>query len=220
MPTVWFIRHGESESNADLRTTHPAESALTPAGEREAEAVANCFPQAPDLIVTSPYLRARQTAELTQDRFPRVPVEEWPVYEFTYLDPVRYLNTTGSERMPYALRFWERNDPTYKDGGEGESFAELMGRVDESSRRLRRHPAEFIVVFSHGLFLRALTWALLAGSCEATADGMLRYRHFIQSVWLENGAIIKCRFTPDGEIYFTGFEDAHLIAVQNPSPAG
>jgi probable phosphoglycerate mutase len=209
---VWFVRHGESESNADLRTIHPAESALTPTGQAEAQMLARSFPQKPSLIIVSPYLRARQTAEATRARFPSVPVEEWPVYEFTYLDPVRYLNTTGSERMPYALAYWQRNDPTYKDGGVGESFVELMDRVDETIRRLRQHSAEFVIVFSHGLFLRALVWSLLTGECEATENAMRRYRHFIQSIWMDNGAIFKCRFEPDGDIYFTGFDTDHLTA--------
>jgi len=210
MPTVWFARHGESESNADLRTVHPAESALTPAGRAEAQLLARCFYQQPSLIVVSPYLRARQTAEATQARFPSAPVEEWPVYEFTYLDPARYLNTTGSERMPYSLKYWQRNDPAYKDGGVGESFVELMGRVDDTIGRLRRHAADFIIVFSHGLFLRALLRSLLTGECQATEAAMLSYRHFIQSIWMENGAVFRCQFEPEGEIYLTGFDTSHL----------
>lgn len=101
MPKVWLIRHGESESNADLRTSHPSETTLTPKGLIEAERVAGRFVEAPDLIVVSPYLRSRQTAEPTLQRFAEIAIEEWPVHEFTYLHPNRYRDTMGSERMPH-----------------------------------------------------------------------------------------------------------------------
>jgi 2,3-bisphosphoglycerate-dependent phosphoglycerate mutase len=216
MPEVWFIRHGESVSNANLRTTHPAKSALTPKGIAESEAVAATFEKKPSLIVLSPYLRARQTAEPTIRRFAPVPQEEWPVYEFTYLDPIRYLNTTGKERGPFSEAYWGRNDPSYKDGGVAESFAELMERVGETRSRLQRHSADFIAVFSHGLFLRALLWTLLTGNREATPEAMKQFYNFMWGLRMLNGAILKSEFRESGEVYFSSFKVSHL-APENPS---
>ena len=73
MPVVWFIRHGQSESNADLRTSHPADSALTPIGHEESRLISNALSQPPDLFVLSPFLRARQTAVPTLDQYPHHP---------------------------------------------------------------------------------------------------------------------------------------------------
>lgn len=73
MSQVWLIRHGESVSNADLPTGDPAESALTEKGFRQAELIAAAFVGQPDLIVISPYLRARQTAVPTRSRFTNLP---------------------------------------------------------------------------------------------------------------------------------------------------
>ena len=210
MSTVWFIRHGESISNADLPTGDPAESALTPQGFQEAARISQAFIETPDLIVISPYLRARQTAVPTCNRFTHVPHEEWPVHEFTYLSPARYQGTRGTERRPLASAYWQRNDPHEKEGDAGESFAELMARVQEIMRRLRQHPAQFTVVFSHGLFLRALIWSLLTGITTATPSTMTRYAHFIQAAVIPNGAIIKAHFPPTGPIYISGFDTAHL----------
>lgn len=213
MRRVWFIRHGESESNANLRTTHPAESALTPKGVLEAEAVAGSLDEKPSLIVCSPYLRARQTAEPTIRRFEPVPQENWPVYEFTYLDPARYQGTTGRERRPYAVAYWERNDPSYKEGGVGESFVELMDRIRDTRTRLEAREDDFILVFSHGLFLRALLWSLMARCEEATPETMQQYYRFIWSIWMPNGAILKSEFRDGGEIFFSRFQVDHVFSL-------
>jgi phosphohistidine phosphatase SixA len=45
--------------------------------------VAARWTEVPGLIVTSPYLRARQTAAPTIERFAKVPTEIWPIREFT-----------------------------------------------------------------------------------------------------------------------------------------
>ncbi|MCP4427046.1 MAG: histidine phosphatase family protein [Chloroflexi bacterium] len=210
MSEVWLIRHGESISNANLPTGDPSQSALTEKGVAEAEQIVKAFVEAPDLIVVSSYLRARQTAVPTQQRFPHIPTEEWPVHEFTYLNPVRYQGTTGTERRPFALAYWERNDPHENEGGAGESFAELMERVQETTARLRQNLAEFIVVFSHGLFLRALVWSILTGIAEATPKAMKRYSHFTQAAKISNGAIIKAQFPVEGPIFISNFDIEHM----------
>ena len=210
MPVVWFIRHGESESNADLKTKHPADSALTELGHREASLVVGAFSQSPELIVVSPFWRARQTAVPTITQFPHIPVETWPVEEFTYLDPVHYDGTTGSERWPAAHSYWGRNDPQYKDGGVGESFAEMVARVTAVIAHLQQRPEAFIAVFSHGLFLRALLLRLIVGSLADTAEEMRHYSHFVRALHMPNGAILQAAFTPDAPVTFTGFLTDHL----------
>lgn len=210
MPVVWFIRHGESESNANLKTTHPAQSALTPQGHEESLKVPLAITQQPDLLVVSPYLRAQQTAVPTQEKFPDASVETWSVEEFTYLDPIEYKDTTGADRWPAAKAYWEDNDPQLKHGGKGESFAELMERVQLLQTRLAQHPSDFIVVFSHGLFLRALLHTQIVGQYDATPEMMERYRHFIWGVHMPNCAILKTTIDANGRFTFSGYDTAHL----------
>ncbi len=161
MAEVWFIRHGESISNANLATKHPELSELTPKGHEEAKQIVAAFTKRPDLIVVSSYVRAKETAVCTINHFPSVPIEEWPVHEFTYLHPERYNGTTGSDRRPIAMSYWQRNDPFENEDEGGESFAELMIRIESLIARLELHPAQFIAIFTHGLFMRALIWMLL-----------------------------------------------------------
>ncbi len=212
MQKVWFIRHGESVSNADLPTVHPAESELTSRGHEEAMLIAQAFTAVPDLIVVSSYVRARETAVPTQTRFPHVPVTTWPVHEFSYLHPERYNGTTGTERSPFAQAYWQRNDPWEEEGGGGESFAALLARVQETLQLVREETVGFTAVFSHGLFLRALLWSVLTGITEASPEAMERYRHFASGVWLPNGAILEALVMADGRLFFSGFQTAHMVA--------
>jgi len=210
MSVVWFVRHGQSESNADLRTTHPAESGLTPLGHEEARQVAAALTRPPDLFVVSPFLRARQTAVPTLTQYPHVPVETWAVQEFVYLDPLHYKDTTGTERWPLAKAYWERNDPGFKSSPDAESFVELMARVTAVRAQCQARSEAYIIVFSHGLFLRALLLSLILDRTEATPDLMARYAHFIQAVQMPNGSILPVDFAPNGPITFSGFDTRHL----------
>lgn len=210
MKKIWFIRHGESVSNANLRTTHPAKSALTEKGLDEARLIATAFEEKPDLIVTSSFLRAQQTAVPTIEHFEPIPVIEWPVHEFTYLHPDRYNGTTGTERGPHALAYWERCDPHEKELGAGESFAELLARVQETKNRCRTMTESFVAVFTHGLFTRALLWSWVTGIEVATASTMERYSHFVRGVWMPNGSILEVTLAENGRFAFSGFQTAHM----------
>ena len=98
-----FIRHGESTGNAGIPCN---DLALKDLGWRQASEVAASWTETPDLIVTSPYLRTQQTAAPTIERFPEVPLEVWPIQEFTYLQPSRWNGTLSSERMQFIERYW------------------------------------------------------------------------------------------------------------------
>ena len=99
---VFLIRHGQSESNAGLPSADPGAIPLTAAGHRQAEQVARALADVPALIVTSTYLRARQTAQPTVSRFPAAACQEWPVHEFTYLGDLH--GRASTPRGTRALR--------------------------------------------------------------------------------------------------------------------
>ena len=73
---VHLIRHAESMSNAGYATQDPASILLSERGRMQAVRLAESIAEAPDLIVVSPYIRTRLTAEPLCRKFPLVPVEE------------------------------------------------------------------------------------------------------------------------------------------------
>jgi probable phosphoglycerate mutase len=210
MPVVWFIRHGESRANVGERTSHPARIELTSAGWEQAKCVASAFVVPPALIVISPYVRAKQTALPTIQRFVNVAQEEWPVQEFTYLAPYRYSNTTRAERLPVVNEYWDRKDVNYVDGDGAESFADFMKRVENALDRLEQCKTDPVAVFSHGQFIRAAMWKLLSGSKVITGQEMAHFRQFLREFGLPNGAIVKMSFAGKAIKWMSPILTSHL----------
>ncbi|AXM95633.1 histidine phosphatase family protein [Pseudomonas plecoglossicida] len=177
MLTVHFVRHGESAANAGTATSDPALIPLTDLGWVQARAVAETFLQAPTLIVTSPYERAADTAKPTIGRFPGVPVEVWPVEEFTYLSPSRCANTTAADRRPWVESYWTSADPECLDGPGTESFASLIQRARESLRQLHGMPGT-VAVFGHGQFIQAVRWLVTEAPERVDSEAMRAFRRF------------------------------------------
>lgn len=152
-----FIRHGQSTGNAGIPSPDLPSIALTELGRAQAYGVAAGWTETPALIVTSPYLRTRQTAAPTVERFPDVPVEVWPIEEFIYLQPARWNGTRSTQRMPHLVRYWAEADPDYCDGEGAESFGALLRRAEAALARLATMPESALVyVFSHGQFIQAV----------------------------------------------------------------
>lgn len=180
---IVFIRHGESEAHVGKAATHIEEVGLTPLGEEKALEIASEFPRAPDLIVVSPYLRAWETADPTIKRFSETPHAIWPeVQEFTYLGSLAGMFMTKPERSTYVKAYWDRCDPHYKDGN-AESFAEFIGRARVALKKLRAEleKRNFIVVFTHEQFIRAVQCLLLAWEegAEKEAQCMKDFRKML-----------------------------------------
>jgi glutamine cyclotransferase len=105
---VFLIRHGESESNAGLASSDPGSIPLMPDGHRQAGQIARVFSDIPALIVTSPYLRARQTAQPTISGLPAAASQAHrrlarPDYAEVIGDPVDCLNAGRLAERPGAL---------------------------------------------------------------------------------------------------------------------
>jgi len=210
MKEIWLIRHGESESNAGLPTADTAKIALTPTGIAQSKHVVAAFTRPPSLIVTSPYLRSIQSAQPTIARFPQAHVEEWPVHEYTYLSLASRHNTTRQGRKPLIDAYWKRCDPQYIDGDGAESFAALVARAKQVLERIKRLDDDFVAIFSHGHFMRALLWVLLARPIEIDADTMSRCRSFTSGFSVPNASIMKMYVNDAKELFVSTFSVVHL----------
>ena len=189
MKKIWFVRHGESAANAGEATRDHRTIPLSQLGEEQARAVSIIIPR-PQLIVTSPYLRARQTADPLMRLYPDVPVETWDcVHEFVYLSPRTFTGTTSAQRRPRVIAYWRHLDPDYVDGDDAESYQHLLQRIHQTIDRLRSRPESFIVVFSHAQFMRNLLLVMQEPDLTPR-EYMQRFR---KSATIRNGQIVEIR---------------------------
>ncbi len=194
---VWFIRHGESLANAGLRTKEAPTYPLTDIGFAQAEKCAAALHAAPDLIITSPYLRAQQTALPTRRRHADAPYEEWPVQEVQYLDPALCVDTTQDERRALSHAYWEQCDPHFA-APNAESFAAFIARVQQALERLAQRTEPRIFVFSHGQWMSALAWLITTRPAVMDSAAMRDYYDFLHLHEVPNCAILPLHFHAEG----------------------
>jgi 2,3-bisphosphoglycerate-dependent phosphoglycerate mutase len=177
---IILVRHGQSVTNAGGRAADQVSNALTELGRAQAIRFAERIDCKPALIVVSPFLRAQQTAEPLRRRFPDVRVEEWPIQEFSFLNPALHRGTSELDREPHAVAYWQREDPAYADGPEAESFTLFLDRAREMIRLLADRQLATkgcIVVFTHGYFMQAVRMVLLFPSAT-DAELMANFQRF------------------------------------------
>jgi broad specificity phosphatase PhoE len=143
---LWVIRHGETEWSRDgLHTSH-TELELTPNGEEVARRLADRLEGVEfDLVLSSPRLRARRTAELAG--FTDVELDE-DLTEWDYGDYEGLTTATIRETVP-GWTVWSHPCPG------GEHAEQVTRRMDRLVARVREHGGR-VLVFSHGHASRAL----------------------------------------------------------------
>ncbi|HEX4576483.1 MAG TPA: histidine phosphatase family protein [Edaphobacter sp.] len=200
---IILVRHGESVTNAGGKAADHISNPLTELGRAQARDFAERLDCKPTLIVISPFLRAQQTAEPLRQRFPDVPVEEWPVEEFSYLNPLLHQGTSEADREPDVVAYWQRQDPAYIEGPGAESFTLFLDRAREAIRRLlSRDSGGRIVIFTHGFFMQAFRLVLLfPNATDAELMANFRRFHFVNLIQNIDSLEFEVR---DGKIKLVG----------------
>jgi broad specificity phosphatase PhoE len=161
---VFFLRHGESRSNAASGTVAlPEEEGdrLSDLGRRQAEAAAELIAAELDIsrIVCSPMGRARETAAPIAATTGCEPeIWDW-IHELQEPPDYPSLPEEEQQRTRWSNRMREHaEDPDHRPNG-GESFADIAARVERARRQLVADDVDRTLVVSHGIFLR-FTFAL------------------------------------------------------------
>jgi probable phosphoglycerate mutase len=180
LPTLTLVRHGETEWSRTHRHTGRTDLPLEPAGEQEARATAGPLGRLrPALVLSSPLLRARETASLagfgreTDSRLELDPdLMEWDYGDYEG----RTTASIHTERPGWLL---------FRDGcPNGEDAAQVGARADRVLARARSVEGD-VLLFSHGHFSRVLAarWLGLPagyGRCftlSTAAISVLGYEH-------------------------------------------
>ena len=171
-----LVRHGQSEANARGLMCGRADPPLTETGRRQARALAAGLPR-PTRLVTSPLVRARETAALLGAEVPVEVDTRWTEMDYGELDGQPMTALDGD-----AWQAW-RSDPEHVPAG-GESLVAVRDRVAAACVDLAAEAAEGeVVVVSHVSPIKAaISWALgvvdqrdvnavQTEALEAVADG-------------------------------------------------
>jgi broad specificity phosphatase PhoE len=180
-----------------LATLRPEDVGLTDKGWKQAKAIAHFLREAqfhPDFVITSSYLRTKQTAAPTTLALPSVLEEEQPVHEFTYLSAWLEKFATVDDRRPYVDAYWQISDPEYNDGPGAESFNQFINRVRDFKTRLEATELDTMAVFTHEQFISAFLWLLKKGEVTPTSKEMSEFRAFLFANPIPNGAIVQMKF--------------------------
>lgn len=208
MKDIWLIRHAESMANVGAATPTPSEIPLTDKGFWQANELGRALPSRPDLVVVSPFVRTQQTAEPFLQRIDKMRVEVLDVQEFTYLSTERCRNTTYLERKPLVAEFWQRNDPSYCDGGNAESFAEFIGRVDRFIDYVRDEETRLAYVFTHEQFIKGLMFRVYFENATVDANFMSGFCQFMNSFKVSNVAVIRSLLDAEARLLLGKIDDS------------
>lgn len=180
---VWIVRHGESAGNVAAEAAHGASLAridiaerdvdvpLSTRGERQADAVGRWFAdlpagERPDTVLTSPYLRARQTSDrirlaggVARDAPGPVADERLREKELGILDR---LTRTGVEQLyPEQAEMRRRLGKFYHRPPSGESWCDVILRLRNVLDTVSlHHGGKRVLIVAHQVVVLCLRYLI------------------------------------------------------------
>ncbi|MFZ1075726.1 MAG: histidine phosphatase family protein [Minisyncoccia bacterium] len=187
---VYFVRHGQSTGNITPVFQSP-DSPLSEKGKEQAERIAERISKISfDALISSPYPRAKQTAEVIAKAAGKEP--EFSDLFVERMKPTSVNGKTYEDKEATALwREWERS--LYITGmraGDGENYDDHVARADRALEYLAARPEKSLVVVTHGYFLRTIVARTIVG--DLLSGELLR--RFQRIAAMENTGISVLRF--------------------------
>jgi broad specificity phosphatase PhoE len=184
--TYVFVRHGESVGNVESRWQGQSDYVLTEKGRAQARALAQRWKSEGvrfNLIISSPLVRARETAEIIAAALD-AKVELDPILMERHIGEMEGLTAEEVRKKPHPP-FVTPYDPI---GGEGEGDWALFLRAGQALHALVRRPPGSYLIVSHGGILNQLMNAIIGIAPHVDPSGV-RFR-------FENTAFARVIYYP------------------------
>jgi probable phosphoglycerate mutase len=125
---LYVVRHGETQANVEKRYRGSLDPDLTEQGRQQARALGGQLPRMIDVLISSPRLRATQTAALANETL-NLPVEIMDC--FRERDVGVFEGLTQGEARERFPALWSQNITRSWDAAptSGESIADVVKRV-------------------------------------------------------------------------------------------
>ena len=175
--TFIFLRHGESIGNAEGKHQGQADFMLTDKGRAQSSALAERWLKAGqhfDQAISSPLMRARETAEIITQAL-SLPLGFDPLWMERDNGLLAGLHPAEAiQRYPRPLFI----HPYQAVGETGESQWELYLRAGQGVQSLLNHPSGTYLIVSHGGILNMVFYAILGIAPHANFAGpRFRFRN-------------------------------------------
>lgn len=151
-----LIRHGHTKATEEGRLYTDPNAPLTEKGRLQAQAAADwVVSQKPDLLLSSPSLRVRTTADIIGESLNQQPIiieglNEWHVGDW---EGRTYLDLKNSE--PELYKRWS-NDPINNAPPGGESISDMCVRVEQSmNEMIARFEGKKLALVTHAGVIRS-----------------------------------------------------------------
>ena len=189
MKNIYFVRHGESEGNQSS-LYQSSETSLSEKGHSQAKLIADRFSNIEvEIIISSDYIRAKQTAKYISEVTGKDIVESQLFRERKRPS----IQENKSKEIPKLIDIdkdielnWGNLDWKYSDE---ENFVDLRQRAKECFEFLENMTEDSIVVVTHKNFLHCLLWYCLFGFDVTAREAIMVKNNFILSntgiVWMQ-----------------------------------
>ena len=192
MKTIYLVRHGQTDGNVN-RCFQPTDIPLSENGERQAEFIAErCSHLDAEVILTSPYQRAQQTATAIQ-KVTGLPKREETILHERVMPTVLLGKPMDAPESCLVLEELDRCFTVPgKHHSDEENLEDLQIRARTILEMFEQQPEERLVVVSHGFILLMILMETL--DTGLPPEDYLRLRKKFQ---LENTALSKLEFDPE-----------------------
>ena len=194
---VYFVRHGET----DLNRRHIHQSPNTPLSSRGREQIATVAESLrgvnADLLVSSEYTRALESARIIGQYTGLVPVANGLFYEIVRPSSFYHCSIFSLETFWFVLTLLiHRNDPKwrYKDAENAADIAERAKRA-LSFLESQRGKYRSIIVVSHTAFTQVMISYMCRNTMLSVFDLL---KLFFRSGRMQNGGIAHLVYEGDG----------------------
>jgi broad specificity phosphatase PhoE len=197
MKDIYFIRHGQTVKNGEHVHQHYDEP-LSVKGNEQAKALGEFVKTLePDVLITSPFARARQTAAYVGEAI-GVPYS----IDVSVHETVRPSYLYGKHHLSFATfryllnLFLHQNRNGWDDAG-AENMFDVRNRVHDTKDMIMETREDTIVIISHAVFIDLfIHWV-----CAEKSMSLFRFIHMIIFMKkMPNTGIAHIEYDPDAPV--------------------
>lgn len=161
----YFVRHGESLLNA-AGIRQGSDGSLSESGKMQAKVTGERLAHHPiQIILASPYIRTRETADIINKCFSKSRTIEFSDLLKERRNPSEIVGQSMND--PAVKRIVDTIDKSYHTDeyrfSDEENFQDLKMRAKDLLDWLSERPEEFLLVVTHGIFLRMVIAYIIYG---------------------------------------------------------